>query len=97
MRYKLLSASVALAIGAMCAMPAASQVRPDVLVKQRQAAMVLQGKYFYGHLRPTAQGKMPVTPYTWLHPGARLASADVDRLCQWSDTERAKPMETLRR
>ena len=44
---------------AMLCSPASSQVKPDVLVKQRQAAMILQGKYFYGHLRPTAQGKIP--------------------------------------
>jgi Haem-binding domain len=43
------------------------------------------------------EGHMPVKPYTWMHPGARLAPADVDRLCKWTDTERAKPMETLRR
>ena len=51
----------AVAIGAAiaCAVPASAQVKPDVLVKQRQSAMVLMGKYFYGHLRPVAQGKLP--------------------------------------
>src|SRR5690606_23107644 len=47
------------AVGGAYAPGASAQVKPDVLVKQRQAAMVLQGKYFYGHLRPVAQGKMP--------------------------------------
>jgi cytochrome c556 len=50
----------AVALGALCAaLPVAAQVRPDVLVRQRQAAMVLQSKYFYGHLLRVAQGKIP--------------------------------------
>lgn len=48
----------ALALGVACALPASAQVRPDVLVKQRQAAMILQGKYFYP-IRAQAQGKVP--------------------------------------
>ena len=32
-------------------------------------------------------GEMPLRPYTWLHPGAKLSSADVEKLCAW--TERA--------
>ena len=59
MNKKILCAVAAVAVGAVCAIPASAQVKPDVLVKQRQAAMVLMGKYFYGHLRPVAQGKMP--------------------------------------
>lgn len=39
--------------------PASSQVKPDTQVRQRQAAMTLQGKYFNGYLRPVAQGKLP--------------------------------------
>jgi cytochrome c556 len=35
-----------------------SQARPDLMVKQRQAAMTLQGKYF-GPLGGMAQGKVP--------------------------------------
>lgn len=35
-----------------------AQARPETLVKQRQAAMVLQGKYF-GPLAGMAQGKVP--------------------------------------
>ena len=41
---------------AAASLPAYSQVKPDVLVKQRQAAMALQGKYFYP-IRAMAQGK----------------------------------------
>ena len=58
MNSKLLSSAFVFAIGAACALPALSQVKPDVLVKQRQAAMVLQGKYF-GPLAGMAQGKVP--------------------------------------
>ena len=59
MKKKLLEAGLVVALGAACALPAHAQFKPEVLVKQRQAAMVLQGKYFYGHLRPVAQGKIP--------------------------------------
>jgi cytochrome c556 len=37
---------------------AMAQAKPEVLVKQRQAAMTLQGKYF-GPLAGMAQGKVP--------------------------------------
>ena len=52
-------ALAALAAGVMFSTPAVSQMKPETLVKQRQAAMTLQGKYFNGELRPMAQGKMP--------------------------------------
>jgi cytochrome c556 len=58
MNNKILSAAFAFAIGAACSLPAYSQVKPDVLVKQRQSAMVLQGKYF-GPMAGMAQGKIP--------------------------------------
>jgi cytochrome c556 len=48
-------AMLALASGAVLA-----QVKPEVLVKQRQAAMTLQGKYF-GPIAGMASGK--VSPY----------------------------------
>jgi cytochrome c556 len=46
MNRKVLLAGCALALGAGYALTAFSQVKPEVLVKQRQAAMTLQGKYF---------------------------------------------------
>jgi len=58
MLNKLSWALVALTVSATYSMPAASQAKPETLVKQRQAAMTLQGKYFYP-LRPMAQGKVP--------------------------------------
>jgi cytochrome c556 len=58
-RRSLHAALGTLVLGLVCAVPASAQVRPEVLVQQRQAAMILQGKYFYGHLRPAAQGKIP--------------------------------------
>ena len=58
MNKKLFSATFALALGAAVSAPAYSQAKPDVLVKQRQSAMVLQGKY-YGPLNAMAQGKLP--------------------------------------
>ena len=45
-------------IAAVSSCPVYSQAKPDVLVRQRQAAMVLQGKYFYP-IRAMAQGKAP--------------------------------------
>jgi cytochrome c556 len=59
MLRKTIIAVLALAGLSAVAVPLSAQVRPDVLVQQRQAAMVLKGKYFYGHLRPMAQGKIP--------------------------------------
>jgi cytochrome c556 len=47
-----------LGIAAMVAFDAAAQVKPEILIKQRQAAMTLQGKYF-GPLAAMAQGKAP--------------------------------------
>jgi cytochrome c556 len=52
---------LAAALGASLVMGASSalaQAKPDVLVKQRQAVMTLQGKYF-GPLAAMAQGKIP--------------------------------------
>lgn len=44
-------------LSAAWVMPAWSQARPEVPVKQRQSAMNLQGKYFYP-IRNMAQGKV---------------------------------------
>jgi len=61
MKTKLLAAGVALAFGtgAGYVLNAYAQVKPETLVKQRQAAMTLQGKYWYRILRPMGQGKIP--------------------------------------
>src|SRR5229473_3917741 len=57
MRRKLLAAAV-VAVGAAWVVVAVAQVKPEILVKQRQAAMTLQGKYF-GPMAGMAQGKIP--------------------------------------
>lgn len=59
MRIKFLSACMIAATGTGYALTAYSQAKPETLVKQRQAVMTLQGKYFYGSLNPMAQGKIP--------------------------------------
>jgi cytochrome c556 len=46
------------ALGAGFVLDAAAQAKPEVLVKQRQAAMTLQGKYL-GPMAAMAQGKVP--------------------------------------
>jgi cytochrome c556 len=56
MNKTLLSVGAALALGTSAS--AFAQAKPEVLVKQRQAAMTLQGKYF-GPLAGMAQGKIP--------------------------------------
>ena len=56
MKHKLVAA--ALVVGLAFTLDAAAQVKPEILVKQRQAAMTLQGKYF-GPLAGMAQGKIP--------------------------------------
>lgn len=58
MNTKLLAAGLALALGAGFSLNAVAQAKPDVLVKQRKAAMTLQGKYF-GPMAGMAQGKIP--------------------------------------
>jgi cytochrome c556 len=58
MNQRLLLSALALGLSAVYVAPAFSQAKPDVLVKQRQSAMVLIGKYF-GPLNAMAQGKIP--------------------------------------
>ncbi len=60
MNKKLLSACIAVMFGAGAgyALNAFAQAKPEVLVKQRQAAMTLQGKYF-GPMNGMATGKAP--------------------------------------
>lgn len=50
--------SIAFTCGTIFAAGALAQAKPETLVKQRQAAMTLQGKYFYS-IRPMAQGRIP--------------------------------------
>jgi cytochrome c556 len=56
------AAAVAIALGAASG-AALAQAKPDVLVKQRQAAMTLISKYF-GPLGAMAQGKAPFNAQT---------------------------------
>lgn len=58
MSKRLFAAGLILALGAGFALPAAAQVKPEILVKQRQAKMTLQAKYV-GPLAAMAQGKLP--------------------------------------
>jgi cytochrome c556 len=58
MRKQLLSACIVAALGAGVAATAVAQVKPEVLVKQRQAAMTLQGKYI-GPLVGMMKGSVP--------------------------------------
>ncbi len=58
MRTKLLAVAVAAALGG-ASLQAFAQAKPDVLVKQRQAAMTLQGKY----LGPIGAMMKGATPY----------------------------------
>lgn len=58
MKSKLAAVGVAAVLGAAAAVEAVAQVKPDVLVKQRQAAMTLIGKYF-GPLGAMVKGTAP--------------------------------------
>ena len=58
MNKRLLLAGLAFALGAGVAQTAMAQAKPETLVKQRQSAMTLQGKYF-GPMAGMAQGKVP--------------------------------------
>lgn len=55
---KIVTGSILAALGLSMTCIAQAQVKPETLVKQRQAAMTLQGKYF-GPLGGMAQGKVP--------------------------------------
>ncbi len=57
MMSKLATAGIVV-LGLTVAQGALAQAKPEVLVKQRQAAMTLQGKYF-GPMAAMAQGKIP--------------------------------------
>lgn len=57
MRRSTVAIAVALSLGAVAG-AALAQVKPELLVKQRQSVMTLQGKYF-GPLAAMAQGKAP--------------------------------------
>lgn len=57
MKKSVVAAAVVVALGA-AAGAAVAQVKPEQLVKQRQSAMTLIGKYF-GPLGGMAQGKVP--------------------------------------
>lgn len=61
MKIKIFAAFLALSLGAT--LDAAAQVKPETLVKQRQAAMTLIGKYF-GPLGGMAQGRVPYSQQT---------------------------------
>jgi cytochrome c556 len=58
MKLKLVAVSLSMAVGAAFTLDAAAQAKPETLVKQRQAAMTLQGKYM-GPMGGMAQGKIP--------------------------------------
>ena len=74
MKKRLLLAGLALALGTGYTLTAFSQVKPEILVKQRQSAMTLQGKYF-GPMAGMAQGKVPYNADT-----VALNSAFLDAL-----------------
>ena len=58
MKSKLTYAALAVCLGGGFVLDAAAQAKPEVLVKQRKAAMTLMGKYI-GPMGAMAQGKAP--------------------------------------
>jgi len=58
MTKRLVAVALFVALGAGVAQGALAQAKPEILVKQRQAVMTLQGKYF-GPLGAMAQGRIP--------------------------------------
>ena len=59
MNRRLFPIGLAVVLAGGYSLTAFSQAKPETLVKQRQAVMTLQGKYFNGQLRPMGQGKVP--------------------------------------
>ncbi len=43
--------------------------------------------------RQVRRGVMPLRPYTWIHPSARLTAEDVKTLCDWTADIRRAPRE----
>lgn len=74
MNKQLTAAALTLALAAGYSLNGFAQAKPETLVKWRQAAMTLQGKYFYPKLRPMAQGKIPYDANTALHDAELLAA-----------------------
>ena len=75
MNKKLLSAGLALALGAGFAVTAHAQVKPETMVKQRQAVMTLQSKYF-GPLVGMVKGAVPYNAEIVARNAAYLAVLD---------------------
>ena len=71
MNRKLALSGLTLVLGMGYGAVAFAQAKPDVLVKQRQAAMTLQGKYF-GPLAGMASGKVPYNAETVARNAAYL-------------------------
>ena len=71
MKKRLLLTGFALALSAGYTVAAFAQAKPEVMVKQRQAAMTLQGKYF-GPMAGMAAGKVPYNADTVAFNSAML-------------------------
>ena len=95
MRTKLLAAAVMFAALGGASLEAMAQAKPDVLVKQRQAAMTLQGKYL-GPIGGMLKGARPYDAdvvalnATFLENLARMPWDGFDASTQ-GEKSRAKP------
>lgn len=58
MKKRLFPIALAVMLGAAYSLTAFAQAKPETLVKQRRAALTLQGKYF-GPIAAMAEGKLP--------------------------------------
>jgi cytochrome c556 len=91
MNTKLIVSSVALLVGAGYGGAVLAQAKPDVLVKQRQSAMVLVGKY-WGPIAGMPTGKAPYNQETVVRNAAYL---DVLSKMPWDGfTENTKDEKT---
>ena len=75
MKRTLVATGLALALGAGYSLSAFAQAKPEVLVKQRQAAMTLIGKY-WGPVSAMGQGKAPYNADTVKRNAAYLNVLD---------------------
>lgn len=71
MKTKLIVSAVALLVGTGYGAAALAQAKPDVLVKQRQSAMTLVGKY-WGPIAGMPTGKAPYNAETVVRNAAYL-------------------------
>jgi cytochrome c556 len=94
MKHNTAAATLALSAGLAFASHAAAQAKPEVLVKQREAAMILMGKYF-GPLVGMARGKAPYDATVVRRNAGYLSTLDKMPWDGFSESTKGQKSEAL--